>query len=311
MVIAVLGATGFVGLELVKKLITNGHKIKVLSRKNSFPLEGVNFFKGDLLCKDYDFTKFLQNVDILYNCSGCLNDSNIMYDLHVTAIKNLLNLSQGNVKKWVQLGSVGSYGTSSGLHINEASSENPSNEYEKTKTLSDNLVKISNIPHVILRPSNIFGMTMSNQSLFQLMQIIKSGYYFHIGSINSMVNYVHIDDVVNALINCGANDFASNKLYVLSQCTRTSNMIDSLKQGMSINKQSFRLSERFVRIVSRFISLFYKSFPLTKTRIDALTSQKVYRSDKILNELDFKFMKSLNDRFYDFARETHNSQNKK
>tara|TARA_B100001063_G_C16757156_1_gene553796 strand:- start:469 stop:1398 length:930 start_codon:yes stop_codon:yes gene_type:complete len=308
MVIAVIGASGFIGLQLVNKLLKNGHDIRVLSRKNSFPLDNVNHFKGDLLCSNFDFNKFLKNVDILYNCSGNLHHENLMYDLHVVAIENLLKISVGNIKKWIQLGSVGSYGLLSKLDINESCTEHPTNIYERTKTLSDNLVKKSGIPYVIVRPSNIFGKTMTNQSLFQLMKIIKSGCYFHIGCKDSVVNYVHIDDVINGLIECGINDAALNNVFIISQFTKTTNMITSFKNGMGINRRHLHMSENFVRTCSKLISLFYKSFPLTEARIDALTYKKVYKSEKILNNLNFEFIKSLDDRLLEFAQEVKHSQ---
>ena len=48
MIISVVGASGFIGLELVKKLINTNNQIRVLSRNKYYPITGVKVFVADL-----------------------------------------------------------------------------------------------------------------------------------------------------------------------------------------------------------------------------------------------------------------------
>ena len=311
MVIAVVGASGFVGFELVKKLVDSENQIRVLSRNESYPIKGVTVFSLDLTHEDADFGDFLGGVDILYNCSGVISDESLMWDLHVTAMERLTQFSRGRVKRWVQLGSVGSYGCFRDGDITEDFDDNPVGLYEKTKTISDNIIKNSGIPYVILRPSNIFGLSMSNQSVFELLKAIRLGVFFYIGRKDSVVNYIHIDDVVSALIKCGVHRLALGNTFNVSQSIKTSSMVRSLQMGSGVKGNFLRFPEALVRRISQIVRMLYKPFPLTGSRIDALTGHCVYNSQKIVDILSFEFGKDLEDRFYDFSLDVSQSYEKK
>ena len=302
MIIAVLGASGFVGLELVKRLSGSNNRIRVLSRKKTYPVDNVEIFTADLTCKSIDLNDFLDDVDVLYNCSGVINDENLMYDLHVVAIKRVLKLSKGRVKKWVQLGSVGSYGHAIDGRITENSNDNPANLYEETKTISDNMVKSSDIPYVILRPSNIFGVSMSNQSLRDLLNAVRKGLFFFTGKEgSSLVNYIHVEDVVNALVCCGSNEKALGEVFNLSQSTTVEKMIASFLYGMKSNKKILRLPEGVVRAVVGIFG-WIPRFPLTSSRVDALTGKCIYDSTKIQKILGFKYSMTLEEGLRSFSK---------
>jgi len=311
MVIAVVGASGFVGLELVKKLVDSGNQIRVLSRNELYPIKGVTVFRLDLTHEHSDFGDFLDGVDILYNCSGVISDESLMWDLHVTAMERLVQLSRGRVKRWVQLGSVGSYGRFLNGDVTEEFDDHPVGLYEETKTISDNIVKNSDIPYVILRPSNIFGLSMSNQSLFELLRAIRLGVFFHIGRKDSIVNYIWIDDVVSALIKCGVDRSALGNTFNISQSIKTNSMVWSLQKGLGIKGNFLRFPEVFVRRIAQIARMVYKPFPLTESRIDALTGHCVYNSQKIVDILGFEFGKDLEGRFYDFSLDAAQSYEKK
>jgi nucleoside-diphosphate-sugar epimerase len=148
MIISVIGANGFIGLKLVKELVDSGIRVRVLSRKNIYPIKGVEVFVADLTDTNFNIEGFLDNTDILYNCSGEVNDESLMQKLHVTAVQRLIKLSKGKVGRWVQLGSVGSYGNCRNGVITENSDDKPVGVYETTKTESDNLIK-ERVRHLI------------------------------------------------------------------------------------------------------------------------------------------------------------------
>lgn len=301
MIISITGASGFIGKKLVTKCLAAGHEVRVLSRKTSFNLKGVSFFKADLLNKDIQFKNFIQDVDVVINCAGEINNKSTMYDLHVSATKRLLSECQKQrAIRWVQLSSVGSYGQLKKGLITENFQDNPSGVYEKTKTEADTIVKNSGIPFTIIRPSNVFGNDMNNQSLFQLITIIEKKLFFYIGR-NSFVNYVHVDDVVNSLLLCISNDVSIGKTYIISQSLIIEKMIDSLLIGLEIKRKFIHVPEFLVRVIHK---LFLKSYSknLTESRIDALTSKCTYNSGKIEKELDFQFETSLEERFISFAK---------
>jgi len=300
MIVAVTGGSGFIGERLVQRCIDNGDQVRILTRKSLSKWDCVECFVGDLTDPGVELYDFLDNVDVLYHCAGEVSNEPLMYQLHVDGVARLLEQAEGRVKRWVQLSSVGAYGECRSGVVTEATTENPVGTYEKTKTMSDKLIQESGLPYVILRPSNVFGVSMRNQSLFQLIRMIKKGVFFYIGNPGVLVNYVHVDDVVEALLKCGIHKSAVNNVYNLSQTTEIERMVGSFLSGLGVERTVQRFPELLVRIIALIFSMI-PGFPLTISRIDALTIRAEYDSSKIINELDFNFKKDLDAWFYDLA----------
>jgi len=302
MKIAITGGSGFIGLKLVKVLLSQGHEVRLLSRQNNF-LEGVEHFKADL-CDPSDQTKlkkFLEGVDILFHCAGEIQNKDLMKSLHVGGTQRLVEAATGKVARWVQLSSVGAYGYCRDGIVTEKSLEVPLGTYETTKTQSDEIVRNSGIPFVILRPSNVFGPTMTNQSLFQLVEMIRRGLFFLIGNKMAFANYVHVDDVINALLKCGFHPNATGNVFNLSQTISVEQMSKALLEGLGLKATLPRIPELPLRLFV-FLLGWIPGFPLTSSRIDAITSRCRYDSKKIEEELEYTFESSLEERFFDFTR---------
>ena len=302
MIVSITGGSGFIGKRLVAAHIKSGDEVRVLSRHKDGEINGICYFQSDLTKSDYDLYDFVEGAEILYHCAGEIKDESLMRKIHVDGTKQLVKASQGQVGRWVQLSSVGVYGPYRFGTVTEISPERPSGVYEKTKAESDLIVKTSGIPFVILRPSSIFGEDMNNQSLFQLVDMICKGYFFYIGGKGSLVNYVHVDDVIEALVNCGEDDRALGNTYNLSQTTRVDNMVESFLIGLGIDRGFFCLPEFLIRNLVNFLVLL-PGFPLTLSRIDALTGSSRYDSSKIYDELDFRFKILLEKQFLSFAEQ--------
>ena len=303
MIIAITGGSGFVGKSLVDKCLELGHKVRILTRTFSNDRKNVKYFLGDLSCQDHDFSSFVEGVDILYHCAGEINNDSLMEELHVDGTKRLVEAATGKISCWVQLSSVGVYGVCRFGKVNESSIEQPYGVYESTKNESDNIVKASSIPHVVLRPSNIFGDDMPNKSLWGLIEAIKSGMFFYIGKKNeAVVNYVHVSDVVNALILCGSDKNALGEVFILSQSLVLEDMIISLASGNDSNKKILRFPEALIRFMVLIFG-WIPRFPLTNSRVDALTGKCVYNSTKILKMLGFSYSMSLEEGLRLFAKQ--------
>lgn len=297
MIIAITGGTGFIGKCLVQKHLQKGDKVRLLSRR-AFSLKNdkLTYFKGDLSDTKLNFSNFVENVDILYHCAGEINHENLMRNLHINGMQNLVTAAQGNVNHWVQLSSVGSYGPRKFGIIDENSTESPIGVYETSKTESDNIIKKSGIPYSIMRPSNVIGLDMNNQSLLKFINSIKKRNFFYIGQKGTLMNYVEVNDVVEALTLCGENKVSIGQTYILSQSIHLERMVHTISKSLNVNHKFSRLPEIPVRFIVRVLENIF-DIPLTTNRINALTGHYSYCSDKIENELNFKFKSSLEETF--------------
>jgi len=301
MIIAITGGTGFIGKLLVKKLLQKDHQIRLLSRNPLPKNKGYVQFKGDLTDPKVDLSSFLDGVDILYHCAGEVIHQSLMKDLHVNGTKRLLIQAKGKIGRWVQLSSVGAYGKCRSGIVSEKTKDQPLGVYEITKTKSDNLVKASEIPYLILRPSNVFGNSMSNKSLYRMFSMIRKGLFFYIGKKGAILNYIHVDDVVEALVSCGESQTAVGEVFNISQSITVENLITSLSKDSEKQTKVIRLPEWFVRICTSVLR-FIPKFPLSSSKIDALTGRCAYDSQKIQKSLDFKFTNTLEEDFKSFYK---------
>lgn len=303
MIIAITGGGGFIGSLLVDRHLKQGDQVRLLLRNKLLERKNVQYFFGDLSNAGVDLSDFVDGVDILYHCAGEVNNKTLMHELHVNGTQKLVDAAQGKIGRWVQLSSIGVYGLCRDGIITEYSKEQPFGIYEQTKNESDKIIKNSGIPYVILRPSNVFGIDMPNKSLKSLLQTIQKGLFFFIGKENkSLVNYVHIEDVVEALMCCGSDDNALGEVFNLSQSETVEKMITSFASGIGSSKKILRCPEIIVRTM---VSLFGKipKFPLTSSRVDALTGSCIYDSIKIQKKLGFKYSMTLEERFISFAKQ--------
>ncbi len=299
MIVAITGGTGFVGNVLTDRLLAEGHEVRVLTRNKEYKKNRVAPYVGDLLDESFDVGGFVQDVDILYNCCGELTDESKMRPLHVDGTKRLLHASVSTIGRWVQLSSVGVYGRNRSGSVSETSPELPIGEYERTKAESDHLVESSEVPSVLLRPSIVFAEGMPNQSLHQFVQAIQNGRFFYIGKEGATLNYVHVDDVIKAMILCGTADCATGNAFNLSNSIQIEQFVQSVCTSRT-NKKVRRLPEMPVRMLTTLIG-WTGLIPLTQSRIDALTGRCVYDSSKIQEQLGFQFETTLEERFQSFA----------
>jgi len=290
MVVAVTGGTGFIGKHLIARLVATGENIRVLSRRRDVEsADGVTYYQGDLMQKE-SLAGFLDGVDILYHCAGQLTDDTSMRSLHVDGTQNLIDMADGNIRHWVQLSSVGVYGFFSKGLVTEKNPINPVGEYEISKAESDELILSAAdkglFTYSILRPSNVFGADMTNQSLFGMIKMIEKGLFFFVGSKGASANYVHVDDVVEALILCGRNKNAHGKIFNISDRCSIEEFVRIIASELTLNRLPYRFPRCLVQVLVGLFSGFSK-FPLTYSRVRALTNYSSYSIEFIKKELGY------------------------
>lgn len=293
MKVAITGATGFIGKLLIKKHLDSGNEVRILSRKENLEIEDldkIQVFKGDLNDRE-TLLSFVDNVDVLYHCAAEIKDESLMSVTNVEGTKNLIDVSKHKIKHWIQLSSTGVYGPVRTGTIKEDQVYNPINEYERTKLISDELVleagKKEFFAYTLVRPSNVFGYQMSNQSIFQLVKSIEKGLYFFVGSKGSSANYVPVENVIEVLYLTAINPASKNQIYIISSWTTIENFIDTIAKALNKKTPKIRIPIGLVKFLARLTSFIPKN-PLTVARVDALSNRAIYDTGKVEKELNYK-----------------------
>lgn len=285
MKIAITGGTGFIGRRLVTALTLAGHPVRVLTRhpERSTRSSGVDYFGGDL-AGDCDISAFLAGIDVLFHCAGEISDPSRMHRLHVDGSLRLVKAAEGRVATWIQLSSTGAYGTKRAGEVRESDPLSPSGPYEMSKAAADELVwRAANngaFSCVILRPSIVYGAGMPNQSLFSMLKMVEKGLFCFIGKPGASANYVHVDNVVQALIVCGLGSFSGHGVFNLSDHCTVEEFVGFMARELGVPAPKRRLPEGPVRLLARAMQSI-PGWPLTLSRVDALTSFATYPTTRL------------------------------
>jgi nucleoside-diphosphate-sugar epimerase len=287
MIVAITGGTGFVGRKLVERHLARGDAVRVLTRRPAHQADlpaGVTAFVGDL--SHYaDLRAFVDQADVLYHCAGEIRDPARMAALHVEGTRQLISAASHRIERWVQLSSVGVYGQPCAGRITETSPLDPRGPYEITKSLSDDLVQQAGeagaFEWSMLRPSIVFGEGMPNQSLFQLIRVIDRGRFFFIGKPGASANYIPVDNVVDALLLCALQPEAAGRIFNLSDYATLEDFVAMIASALGEEPPRWRLPEFPARVLAGVGTAFTRRFPLTPSRVDAMTTRVRYPADAI------------------------------
>ena len=180
-IVSIVGASGFIGREVVDYFIENKIIVKILIDSQSKLL---NFNKSDyIIC--YEKNSFDEDIpieffesDALINCFGSINGISSIYRNNILVPQNLIQQGFKKINKFIQISSVSVYDFEDNLDIiDENSKISPQNIYELSKAISEtiilNLTEKHNIKCVILRASNVVGANMKNNSFRQLINLVK------------------------------------------------------------------------------------------------------------------------------------------
>ncbi len=315
MKVAITGGAGFIGRKLVAHHLSQGDNVRVLSRRSISEAgltDSAQWYRGDLSGND-DLRAFVDGADVLYHCAGEIRNESRMENVHVMGTQRLIEAAAGRVGRWVQLSSTGAYGRQRDGIITEQTTLNPRGIYEVTKVKSDELVKAAStngdFQHVILRPSIVYGAGMNNQSLYGLISMVWRGWFFFIGKPCAYANYIHVDNVVEALMLCGKMSEAEGQVYNLSDHCTLDYFITIIAELLGRDVPRARLPESSVRGLAKLFGSI-PGVPLTQARVDALTSRVIYSSEKIERELGYRHPISMEDGLSDLVGCWQNNHNK-
>ena len=195
--ILVTGGTGFLGRSLVRKLVTDGHSIQVISRSKKYPEHPkITTHYGNITSLQ-DLKQAIRGCTAVFHCAAEKNDLEQMETVNVAATRLLFNLaSDSKIKFFCHLSSVGVIGKTNQRVVDELTPCNPMNLYEETKYAAEKIVNqgMGSGSVVVLRPTNVFGaetlQPWLDDSLRSRMRLLLKG--------NENAHLVYAEDVAAA-----------------------------------------------------------------------------------------------------------------
>ena len=265
----VTGGSGFIGKKLIKLLISNDFKVRVLTRKPELFEANINLelVKGSF-SNLRQWEHKMEGTVAVINLAGEYQNPRLMNHMNFTEPLELLKrCKKYGVTKWIQLSSVGAYGSVLNGVVTESWPDQPKGNYEQSKAKFDkvllNYIEKKEMDVTILRPSIVYGDGMKNQSLRQLIRIVKRGIFAFVGPMDATANYVHVCDVAEALLLALRHPAAAGQTFIVSNCGTMLELIEAISRGVNVGVPSARINPKLVKFIvfffpasSRFPSFF-------------------------------------------------------
>jgi len=174
----VTGGAGFIGSNIVKKLVSRGDNVTVIDNLNTGKEENLALIKDKIVFLNDSILnldlleKETKNIDgvfhqaALASVQDSFNKPEEYQNVNVNGTENILKLAKQNNFKVVYASSSSVYGNPEKIPIRESDSKNPINPYAETKLEKEELAKKYSkmgVKVIGLRYFNVFGKGQSKE----------------------------------------------------------------------------------------------------------------------------------------------------
>ena len=217
--ILVTGGAGFIGSNLVDKLVEIGSNVTVIDNLQAGKesnlkkvINRINFIKGDI--RDSNLIKeVVEETDVIFhiaaNASVPNSVENPRYDFETNALGtfNLLNSAKySGVEKIIYSSTAAVYGNPTYIPIDEKHPLNPVSPYGASKLAGERMgfafMETYNIPFTAIRIFNTWGPRQPRYVLYDFIKNIKNNpdKLEVLGDGTQIRDYCYIEDMVDAFL---------------------------------------------------------------------------------------------------------------
>lgn len=251
--VLITGATGFIGIHLVNKLLAEGAKIVTLGPTKRQDISRVKQVVGSV--EDFEQINSLikdNKIDIIFHLAAQpiveVGQTNPIktFEVNIKGTWNILEAARENsVQKVIVASTAHVYGDNPKLPYKEEYFPQPSRPYETSKACADLLAQVYadtyNLPVEIPRFVNIYGPGDKNfgRLIPKVMKGILEGRNPHIWDVGSVRDFLYVDDAIRAYLMLAEKDLPKTKRgRVINFGTgKPINIVDLVEKIISISKK--------------------------------------------------------------------------
>ncbi|APQ72044.1 GDP-mannose 4,6-dehydratase [Clostridium botulinum] len=264
MKILVSGGAGFIGSNLVDKLINLGHNVCIIDNLSTGNINNVNkkaqLYINDILDPNVSKIFEKEKFDIVYHLAAQIDVqksiTNPIFDSNVNVcgtINIINNCVKYNVKKIVYSSSAAVYGHPQYLPIDEGHGIRPISYYGLSKYTAEEYIRLfsnlNNLDFTILRYANVYGIRQDPKGEGGVISIFMNSLFkkqplYIFGDGSALRDYIFVEDIVDA--NIAALSSGSKERFNIGTGVYTSvkelaeNMIDIIGLKCNIEYASAR-----------------------------------------------------------------------
>jgi uncharacterized protein YbjT (DUF2867 family) len=201
--IAVTGATGFVGRGIVEQVLDEGFPVRAIVRDPKQAVPGCDVFRGNVIYAP-SLEGAFDGVKCVIHLVGIIHAwrENTFERAHVEATRNVLAAAKkAGVKRYLHMSALGTRADGR-------------SRYHQTKWAAEELVRKSGLAWTIFRPSLIYGP--DDISINVLAKIVRRAPFVPVlGKGNGKIQPVSIESVAQSFVAAIRNDESVGKTYDL------------------------------------------------------------------------------------------------
>ncbi len=310
MTILVTGATGFLGSALTTELVrqrseqAQPQEIRILARDTEKARklfgDAVTIIAGDIT-DGPRVREAVNGVEIVYHLVGHLYHPSVprelYYRTHVEGTRTLLAACEGQsqLRRIVHCSTTGVHGVTGPVPAAEDAPFAPTNPYEATKLESELLAlaayKEQGLPVSVVRPGLVYGP--GDLHLLGFFASIQKGLFRVIDGGKALLHPIYIDDMTAAFLLCAEKAGAIGKSYNIagSRAVTIRELSTAIAHALDKELPKGSIPLWLANLASDVFSLTPgfkgEKAPLTRSRVQFLTSSRVYNTGKAKAELGF------------------------
>jgi nucleoside-diphosphate-sugar epimerase len=182
--LAVTGATGFVGQALLDRALDGGAQVRALARRAQEPRDGLEWIAGDL-DNAAALRELMRGAEAVIHVAGVVNDAAQFERGNVTGTLNLIEAAKAE-------------GVSRLIQVSSLSAREPGlSAYGASKARAEKLVRASGLDWTIVRPPGIYGPR--DQDYFEMFRLARWG-LMPVPPKDGRASIIHVDDLARLLL---------------------------------------------------------------------------------------------------------------
>jgi UDP-glucose 4-epimerase len=279
--VLVTGAAGFIGSHLVERLVEEGYDVTAVDNmlrgkldNLSKVLDKIKFVKGDV--RDYELMKeFVRGSELVFHLASLsrvlpsIENPELCFEVNVKGTEVMARLCSKYRKKLIFSSSREVYGSPKYLPVDEAHPLNPENPYGASKVCGEKIIeayaKSYGLNYVTLRLTNVYGLRDFDRVIPIFVEKALKGEDLVVYGADKILDFVYIDDVINALIN--AMDYDEGLALNIGSGVGTSLLeLANLVRNMTNKEVKIIVKERRRGEVDKFVANIRRAEELLKWR---------------------------------------------
>lgn len=184
--VAITGATGFVGQALIDRALDAGFEVRALTRREQPARKGVVWINGDL-ANARALNRLMKGAEAVIHVAGVINapDAAAFEDGNVSGTLAVIEAARkAGVPRFVFVSSL-------------SAREPKLSDYGASKAKAEKLVKASGLDWTIVRPPAIYGPR--DREMFELFRIARWG-VLPMPPKQGRSSLIHVDDLARLLV---------------------------------------------------------------------------------------------------------------